>query len=65
LYESAYLRRPTLLFDADDVDERIARLAALGIEPAGGAAAPKRHTSVAVYVAPEGTQILMASSPAA
>lgn len=65
LYESAYLRRPTLLFDADDVDERIARLAALGIEPAGGAAAPMRHTSVAVYVAPEGTQILMASSPAA
>jgi len=59
LYDPAHMRRPTLRFETDDVGETLARLADIGISPAGEAASPQRQMSTAVLTAPEGTPILL------
>jgi catechol 2,3-dioxygenase-like lactoylglutathione lyase family enzyme len=59
LYEPSHLRRSTLRFEIDDVGGALARLAEVGISPAGEIPAPLRQVPAAVLVAPEGTPILM------
>jgi catechol 2,3-dioxygenase-like lactoylglutathione lyase family enzyme len=59
LYDPSHLRRPTLRFEADDVGGTLARLAEVGISPAGEIPAPLRHGPAAVLIAPEGTPILL------
>jgi catechol 2,3-dioxygenase-like lactoylglutathione lyase family enzyme len=62
LYEPSHLRRSTLRFEIDDVGGALARLAEVGISPAGEIPAPLRHVPAAVLVAPEGTPILLSGS---
>ena len=62
LYEARYLRRPTLLFEADDVGAQVSRLGSLGIEPAGGTPDSLQRVPLAAYLAPEGTQIFLMAS---
>ena len=57
LYDPAHLRLPTLVFDADDVEEALARLASSGISPSGPVPAPLRQQPAAMLVAPEGTPL--------
>jgi catechol 2,3-dioxygenase-like lactoylglutathione lyase family enzyme len=59
LYDPAHLRRSTLRFEVDDVAETLARLADIGISPAGEIPPPLRRFSAAVLTAPEGTPILL------
>ena len=59
LYEPSHLRRSTLRFEVDDVGGTLARLAEVGISPAGEIPAPLRQMPAAVLVAPEGTPILL------
>ena len=59
LYEPSHLRRSTLRFEVDDVGGALARLAEIGISPAGEIPAPLRQVPAAVLVAPEGTPILL------
>jgi len=59
LYDPAHLRRSTLRFEVDDVGGTLARLAEVGISPAGEIPPPLRHVPAAVLVAPEGTPILL------
>jgi catechol 2,3-dioxygenase-like lactoylglutathione lyase family enzyme len=59
LYDPSHLRRPTLRFEADDVGGTLARLAEVGISPAGEIPSPLRHGPAAVLIAPEGTPILL------
>jgi catechol 2,3-dioxygenase-like lactoylglutathione lyase family enzyme len=63
LYDPAHLRRPTLRFEVDDVGGTLARIAELGISPAGELPPPLRHLPAAVLIAPEGTPILLTLSP--
>ena len=49
LYEPAHLPRPTLLFDAGDVGGTLARLAEVGILPAGQVPSPLRRLPAAVH----------------
>jgi len=65
LYEPAHLPRPTLLFDAGDVDGTLARLAEAGILPAGQVPPPLRQLPAAMITAPEGTTILLLTESAA
>jgi len=65
LYEPAHLRAPTLAFDAGDVVGALARLADVGIEPAGQLPQPLRQVPAAVLIAPEGTPLLLLSETAA
>jgi catechol 2,3-dioxygenase-like lactoylglutathione lyase family enzyme len=65
LYDPAHLRRATLRFEVDDVAGSLARLAEIGILPAGEIPLPLRQVPAAVLVAPEGTPILLTSSPEA
>jgi catechol 2,3-dioxygenase-like lactoylglutathione lyase family enzyme len=62
LYEPSHLRRSTLRFEVDDVGGTLARLAEVGISPAGEIPAPLRQVPAAVLVAPEGTPILLSGS---
>ena len=62
LYEPSHLRRSTLRFEVDDVGGALARLAEVGISPAGEIPAPLRQVPVAVLIAPEGTPILLSGS---
>jgi hypothetical protein len=62
LYEPSHLRRSTLRFEVDDVGGALARLAEVGISPAGEIPAPLRQVPAAVLVAPEGTTILLSGS---
>jgi catechol 2,3-dioxygenase-like lactoylglutathione lyase family enzyme len=62
LYEPSHLRRSTLRFEVDDVGGALARLAEVGISPAGEIPAPLRQVPAAVLVAPEGTPILLSGS---
>lgn len=62
LYDPAHLRRATLRFEVDDVGASLARLAEIGILPAGEIPPPLRQVPAAVLVAPEGTPILLTSS---
>jgi catechol 2,3-dioxygenase-like lactoylglutathione lyase family enzyme len=59
LYDPAQLRVPTLVFEADDVAEALARLATAGITPSGPVPAALRDRPAAMLVAPEGTPILL------
>jgi catechol 2,3-dioxygenase-like lactoylglutathione lyase family enzyme len=59
LYDPAHLRRPTLRFEVDDVGGTLARLAEIGISPAGEIPPPLRQAPAAVLIAPEGTPILL------
>jgi catechol 2,3-dioxygenase-like lactoylglutathione lyase family enzyme len=59
LYDPAHLRRSTLRFEVDDVGGTLARLAEIGISPAGEIPAPLRRLPAAVLIAPEGTPILL------
>jgi catechol 2,3-dioxygenase-like lactoylglutathione lyase family enzyme len=59
LYDPSHLRRSMLRFEVDDVGGTLARLAALGISPAGEIPSPLRKIPAAVLVAPEGTPILL------
>jgi catechol 2,3-dioxygenase-like lactoylglutathione lyase family enzyme len=61
LYDPADLRRPTLLFDADDPDACITHLRERGIEPSAGMPAALRGSPGALLIAPEGTPIIIAS----
>jgi len=65
LYEPAHLPRPTLLFDAGDVGGTLARLAEVGILPAGHVPPPLRQLPAAMIMAPEGTPILLLTESAA
>ena len=60
LYDPAHLRRSTLRFEVDDVGGTLARLAEIGISPAGEIPHPLRTMPAAVLTAPEGTPILLA-----
>jgi catechol 2,3-dioxygenase-like lactoylglutathione lyase family enzyme len=62
LYEPSHLRRSTLRFEVDDVGGTLARLAEIGISPAGEIPAPLRQVPAAVLIAPEGTPILLSGS---
>jgi catechol 2,3-dioxygenase-like lactoylglutathione lyase family enzyme len=62
LYEPSHLRRSTLRFEVDDVGGTLARLAEVGISPAGEIPAPLRQVPAAVLIAPEGTPILLSGS---
>lgn len=64
LYDPAHLRRPTLRFEVDDVAGTLARLAEIGISPAGEIPTPLRKMPAAVLMAPEGTPILLTETPA-
>lgn len=62
LYEAPYLRRPSLLFEADDVGALVTRLAGLGIEPAGGMPRSLQRLPMATFPAPEGTPIIVVAA---
>jgi catechol 2,3-dioxygenase-like lactoylglutathione lyase family enzyme len=59
LYDPSHLRRSTLRFEVDDVGGTLARLAEIGISPAGEIPHPLRSMPAAVLMAPEGTPILL------
>ena len=59
LYDPAQLRLPTLVFDAEDVAETLARLASAGIVPSGPVPAALRDRPAAMLAAPEGTRVLL------
>jgi catechol 2,3-dioxygenase-like lactoylglutathione lyase family enzyme len=63
LYDPAHLRRSTLRFEVDDMGGTLARLAEIGISPAGEIPHPLRHLPAAVLIAPEGTPILLTEAP--
>jgi catechol 2,3-dioxygenase-like lactoylglutathione lyase family enzyme len=63
LYEPAHLRRATLRFEVEDVGGTVARLAEVGISPAGELPSPLRHVPAAVLAAPEGTALLLSQAP--
>ena len=63
LYDPAHLRRSTLRFEVDDVGGTLARLAEIGISPAGEIPPPLRRVPAAVLTAPEGTPILLTEAP--
>jgi catechol 2,3-dioxygenase-like lactoylglutathione lyase family enzyme len=62
LYDPAQLRVPTLMFEADDLKECLARLADAGVAPAGTVPAPLRQQPAAMLTAPEGTPLLVAGA---
>lgn len=59
LYASERLREPMLVFEADDIHTRLARLAAAGLEPERNLPASLRGLPAALYRAPEGTLVLV------
>ncbi len=61
LHDPARIARPTLLFDAEHPEQRVAELAARGIEAARVVSAPLRQAGARMLVAPEGTPILLAN----
>jgi catechol 2,3-dioxygenase-like lactoylglutathione lyase family enzyme len=63
LYEPAHLPGPTLLFETGDVAGALARLADVGVLPTGQVPLPLRQRPATVLMAPEGTPILVVSSP--
>jgi len=64
LYDPSHLRRSTLIFDVDDVGGALARIAEVGIAPAGEIPSPLRKGPAAALMAPEGTPILLWSGSA-
>jgi len=62
LYDPQHLSQPMLIFDADDIHTRVSKLAAAGIEAARDLPKALRGTPTALFVAPEGTQVLLRGS---
>ncbi len=61
LYPSAKIDKPALLFECEDLDAAVARLAAVGIEARSDLPATLRGLPAAVLEAPEGTLLVIAS----
>ncbi len=61
LYEPAQLRKPTLMFEAEDLDAALTKLEAAGVTPDGRLPTPLRGMAVAMLTAPEGTSLLLAA----
>jgi catechol 2,3-dioxygenase-like lactoylglutathione lyase family enzyme len=62
-YDPIHLREPTLVFEVDDFDAAMGRLAAAGVTPAGRVPSPLKHARAAMLVAPEGTSLLLIGKP--
>ncbi len=62
LYEPGRILRPSLLFEADDLDAQIARLSEVGVHPTSQISARPDQTPTKVLYAPEGTPILMTAN---
>jgi catechol 2,3-dioxygenase-like lactoylglutathione lyase family enzyme len=62
LYELKDLAHPTLVFDAEDVGARVEQLAQLGVQPSDELRRARQRTPAALFTAPEGTQLLLASA---
>jgi hypothetical protein len=62
LYDPAQLRAPTLMFETGEAKASLARLAELGIAPAGKLPAPLGPRDAVMLAAPEGTPLLLASA---
>ncbi len=60
LYPSTLIRTPTVLFECENFDATLARLAALGAEPSRALPAELRGLPAAMLTAPEGTPLLFA-----
>lgn len=65
LYEPAHLRRSALRFEVDDIGATLARLAEIGLFPAGEMTSALKQLPAAVLIAPEGAQILLTEAAAA
>jgi len=63
LYERGAISRPTLLFGSEDPAADLARLAQRGIVPVTNLPALLRGASLTLFMAPEGTPILIAAEP--
>jgi catechol 2,3-dioxygenase-like lactoylglutathione lyase family enzyme len=61
LHDPLRITRPSLLFDAEQPEQRIASLAARGIQAMSTLPASLRHTNAHLIIAPEGTPILIAN----
>jgi len=61
LYDPADLPRPTLLFDAEDPAGLVAQIRERGIEPSAGLPAAIRNAPGGLFLAPEGTPIIVAT----
>jgi len=62
LYDRRAVRRPSLLFECEDVDGAIAKIAAAGIEPVDVSRLELGVAGTAVFAAPEGTPILISTN---
>ena len=62
LYDATHLAHPTLIFDADDIHARVSKMAAAGIEATPGLPPALRGTPSVLFVAPEGTRVLLRGS---
>ena len=62
LYDHQQMAEPTLIFDADDIHTRVSKLAAAGVEAAKELPTALRGTPAAMFVAPEGTRVLLRGS---
>jgi catechol 2,3-dioxygenase-like lactoylglutathione lyase family enzyme len=61
LYESQQLRRSTLHFEVDDVSSAVANLFEFGLSPTGEIPSALSRATGAMFIAPEGTPILLTS----
>jgi catechol 2,3-dioxygenase-like lactoylglutathione lyase family enzyme len=61
LYDSKQLRRSALHFEVDAVSRTVANLSELGLSPTGEVPSALRRAPAAMFIAPEGTPILLAS----
>jgi len=61
LYDQRHIRRPTLLFECADVEAGAARIAAAGVAPAMEVSAAGGAAASALFVAPEGTALLISA----
>ena len=62
LYDHQHLPNPTLVFDADDIHTRLSALATAGVAAAKTLPPKLRGTPAALFIAPEGTQVLLRGS---
>ena len=59
LYDLREIRLPSLLFDAEDVGASVMRLEGAGLAPTAKRPAAPGAAGAALFVAPEGTQVLL------
>jgi len=62
LYDPRVIAQPMLIFDADNIHTRVSKLAAAGVEATRDLPGPLRGTPAAMFVAPEGTRVLLRGS---